>query len=131
MIQACGVCGTQFESLEGKYAPDGSIVCAACGERLAAAVKAVEKKSSNSAFPGSFGALLIALLSFVFEHRILFFLFPVLAMATGAGTAYTALKNPSARVSLGWKRVPTMIVGSIALLLGVLSLILSVARLGE
>ena len=129
MIQACGACGTQFESLEGKYAPDGSIVCVPCGERLAAAKKAVEKQSTSSAFPGSFGALLIALLSFVFEHRFLFFLFPVLAVGAGAGTAFTALKNPSARVTLGWKRIPTIVVGSIAMLLGLLSLILSITAL--
>ncbi|MET0790855.1 MAG: hypothetical protein ABW061_04990 [Polyangiaceae bacterium] len=131
MIQACMGCGTQFESLEGKYAPDGSIVCVPCGERLATAAKAVEKKSTTSAFPGSFGALLIALLSFVLQHRLLFFLFPVLAMAAGGGTAFTALKNPSARVSLGWKRLPTIAVGSLALVLGLLSLVLSFSTLGE
>ena len=131
MIQACGACGVQFESLEGKYAPDGSIVCVPCGERLAAEVKAVEKKSTSSAFPGAFGALLIALLSFVVRHRVLFFLFPVLAMAAGVGTAYTALKNPSARVTLGWKRVPTIAVGSFAAVLGLLSLVLTIATFGE
>lgn len=131
MIQSCGACGTQFESLQGKYAPDGSIVCVPCGERLTAAAKATEKRSTSSAFPGAFGALLIALLSFVLQHRFLFFLFPVLAIAAGAGTAFTAWKNPSARVTLGWKRIPTLIVGSIAAVLALLSLILSFSTLGE
>ncbi len=131
MVQACGGCGAQFETLEGKYAPNGSIVCAACGERLATAAHAALNQSSGSAFPGAFGALLIALLSFVFQNRLLFFLFPLLAMAAGAGTAYTALKNPSARVVLGWKRVPTIVVGSLALLLGTLSLIASFSSVGE
>ncbi len=131
MIQPCGACGVQFESLEGKYAPDGSIVCVPCGERLAAEVKAVEKKSTSSAFPGSFGALLIALLSFVLQHRIVFFLFPLLAIGAGAGTAYTALKNPTVRLTLGWKRVPTIIIGSIAAALGLLSLVVTIATFGE
>ena len=89
------------------------------------------KQATSSAFPGAFGALLIALLSLVLQHRFLFFLFPVLAVAAGCGTAYTAWRNPSARITLGWKRVPTIIVGGIATLIGLLSLLLSFMRLGE
>ena len=125
MIQACSGCGNEFESLQGKYAPDGTIVCVTCGEKLAAVTRAAEKKSSTSAFPGSIGAVVIALMSFIVEHKVLFFLFPLLAIAAGCGTAYTALKNETARHALGWKRVPTIIIGGIAVLLGVLSLILS------
>jgi hypothetical protein len=73
---------------------------------------------------GAFGSLLIALLSFVLQHRLISFLFPLLAMAGGAGTAYTALRNERAREALGWKRVPTIIVGLIALALGSISLVL-------
>ena len=131
MIQPCGECGKQFETLEGKYAPDGRIVCTACGVRLATTAKEVESKSASSSFVGAFGSLLIALLSFGLRHRFLFFLFPLLAMAGGAGTAYTALLSTRAREALGWKRIPTVIVGGIALLLGLLSLIWSFASLGE
>lgn len=125
MVQACGGCGAQFETLQGKYAPDGSIVCVACGDRLASAAKAVEKQSAGSSFVGAWGSLLIALLSFVLQHRLIFFLFPLLAMAGGAGTAYTALRSERAQEALGWKRVPTIIVGGLALLLGLLSLVFS------
>ena len=125
MLKACGRCGTNFETLQGKYAPDGTIVCVPCGEALAASVKGLEKKSASSAFVGAFGSLLIALLSFVLQHKLLFFLFPLLAIAGGAGTAYTALKNERAQEALGWKRVPTMIVGALAALLGLLSLFAS------
>jgi len=131
MIRACSGCGNEFETLQGKYAPDGSIVCAPCGEKLVLATRAAERKSSSSAFPGSIGAVVIALMSFVVEHRVLFFLFPLLAMAAGAGTAYTALRNESARQALGWKRIPTMIIGAVAVLLGAASLILAIAARGE
>jgi hypothetical protein len=127
MIKACGRCGTSFDPLQGKYAPDGTIVCVPCGEALAATAKSVEKKSAGSAFVGAFGSLLIALLSFVFQHALIFFLFPVLAIAGGAGTAYTALRSQRAREALGWKRIPTVIVGVLAVLLGLLSLIASFA----
>jgi hypothetical protein len=40
----------------------------------------------------------------------------------GAGTAYTALRSERAREALGWKRIPTLIVGGAAVLLGLLSL---------
>jgi hypothetical protein len=124
MIQACSGCGTSFETLQGKYAPDGTIVCVPCGEKLATAARGVEKKSASSAFAGSFGSLLIALMSFIVQHKFIFFLFPLLAMAGGAGTAYTALRNQQAREALGWKRIPTVVVGVTAVLLGLLSLLL-------
>jgi hypothetical protein len=125
MLKACGRCGADFETLEGKYAPDGTIVCVPCGDALAVSAKAQETKSASSAFVGAFGSVLIALLSFVLEHKLLFFLFPLLAIAGGAGTAYTALKSERAIQALGWKRIPTVVVGSIAVLLGLLSLCLS------
>jgi hypothetical protein len=127
MLKACGRCGVEFETLQGKYAPDGTIVCVPCGEALAASAKGLETKSASSAFVGALGSVLIALLSFVLEHKFLFFLFPVLAIAGGAGTAYTALKNERAKEALGWKRVPTVIVGALAVLLGLLSLLASLA----
>jgi DNA-directed RNA polymerase subunit RPC12/RpoP len=125
MIQACSGCGNEFDTLAGKYAPDGSIVCAPCGEKLMLVARSAEKKSSSSAFPGSIGAVIIALMSFIVEHRVIFFLFPLLAIAAGGGTAYTALRNESARQALGWKRIPTVALGAIAVLLGLVSLILS------
>jgi hypothetical protein len=125
MMQACAGCGNDFETLQGKYAPDGTIMCVPCGEKLAAAVHGQERKSASSAFVGAFGSVLIALMSFIVQHRVVFFLFPLLAMAGGAGTAYTALRNEQAREALGWKRIPTVIVGAFALLLGLLSLVLA------
>jgi DNA-directed RNA polymerase subunit RPC12/RpoP len=122
MIQACAGCGREFETLQGKYAPDGSIVCVTCGEKMAAAQVGIEKKSASSAFVGAFGSVLIALVSFAVQHRVLFFLFPVLAIAGGGGTAYTALRSRQAREALGWKRIPTIIIGILAILLGLLSL---------
>ena len=128
MLQACAGCGVEFETLQGKYAPNGSIVCAPCGEKMAAAARAIEHKSSSSAFPGAFGSVLIALMSFVVRHKVIFFLFPLLAIAGGAGTAYTALRNEQSRQALGWKRIPTVVVGGLAVLLGLLSLVASFSR---
>lgn len=131
MIQACGGCGTSFDTLQGKYAPDGSIVCAACGQKLSAQKNALEQKSAGSSFVGAFGCLLIALLSFVLQSRVVFFLFPLIAIAGGIGCAYTAIRSEQARQALGWKRVPTIIVGSLAAFLGLTSLVLSFAFRGE
>ena len=124
-MEDCGRCGGNFETLQGKYAPDGTIVCVPCGDALSLSAKAHETKSASSAFVGAFGSVLIALLSFVLEHKLLFFLFPLLAIAGGAGTAYTALNSERAIRALGWKRFPTAVVGSVAVALGVLSSLLS------
>jgi hypothetical protein len=121
-IQACAVCATTFDTLQGKYAPDGTIVCLPCGERLAAEKATLEKKNAGSAFVGACGAVLIALLSFVLEHRIISFLLPLMAVFFGGGTAYTALRNPDARAALGGKRIPTVILGISAVVLALLSL---------
>ena len=120
-MQACPICTTTFDPLQGKYAPDGAIVCSPCGERLAAAKASLEKKNAGSAFVGACGAVLIALLSFVLEHKLISFLLPLMAIFFGGGTAYTALKNPDARAALGWKRIPTVILGAIAVVLALLS----------
>jgi hypothetical protein len=96
-----------------------------CGERAAEQQRKVETKSAGSAFVGAWGAVLIALVSFVLEHKILFFLFPLVAIAFGGGTAYSALTNPLSRETLGWKRIPTVVVGAIAILLALLSLVSS------
>ena len=121
-MQACPVCATTFDPLQGKYAPDGAIVCSPCGERLAAAKATLEKKNAGSAFVGACGAVLIALLSFVLEHKFISFLLPLMAIFFGGGTAYTALKNPDARAALGGKRIPTVILGVSAVVLALLSL---------
>lgn len=124
-MQNCPICTTTFDPLQGKYAPDGSVVCLPCGERLALEKAQVDKKNTGSAFVGACGAVLIALLSFVLEHRLLFFLLPLMAIFFGGGTAYTALRHPEARAMLGWKRVPTLVLGSIAVVLALLSLVAS------
>ena len=122
MEKPCPNCGTPFDPLQGKYAPNGTVVCVPCGERFAAAVVTAQKQSSASAFPGSFGALLIALLSFFVEHRLISFLFPLVAIVGGAGTALTALRSARAVEGLGWKRWPTVVIGAVAAALGVVSL---------
>lgn len=122
-IQACPICTSSFDPLQGKYAPDGSVVCAACGERLAQVSATAKKKSAGSAFVGACGAVLIALLSFVMELKLLFFGMPLMAMLFGGGTAYTAITHPEAREMLGWKRIPTIVIGGFAVLLALLSLI--------
>jgi hypothetical protein len=124
-MQACPICTTTFDPLQGKYAPDGAIVCSPCGERLAATKASLDKKNAGSAFVGACGALLIALLSFVLEHKLISFLMPLMAIFFGGGAAYSALKNPDARAALGWKRIPTIVLGIIAVLLALLSLVVS------
>jgi hypothetical protein len=121
--QACPICATTFDPLQGKYAPDGRVVCTSCGERLAQAQASAQKKSAGSAFMGACGAVLIALLSFVLEFKLLFFAMPLIAIFFGGGTAYTALRHPEAREMLGWKRIPTVVLGIIAVLLALLSLV--------
>jgi hypothetical protein len=121
-MKPCPRCGTQFDPLQGKYAPDGSVICAVCGDRAAAAAQAVEAKNNASAFIGSFGAVIIALASFCVQHRFIFFLFPVAAIAVGVGTALTALRNPAAAQALGWRRIPTIVIGALGALLGLLAL---------
>ena len=122
-MQACPICATQFDPLQGKYAPDGRVVCATCGERLVQSQSAAQKKSAGSAFVGACGAVLIALVSFVLEFKLLSFGMPLMAIFFGGGTAYTALRHPDAQATLGWKRIPTVVLGGSAVLLAILSLI--------
>jgi hypothetical protein len=124
-MKGCPNCGVDFDPQQGRYAPDGTIVCVACGERYAAAAKAQEAKSAGSALAGAFGALLISLMSFVVRHGLIFFLFPLIGIVGGVGTALVALKNEAAIAALGWKRIPTLVLGASAALFGLLSLILS------
>lgn len=124
-MQACPVCATMFDPLQGKYAPDGSVVCAPCGSRLNEAKVAEEKKSAGSAFLGACGAVLIALVSFVVQLRIGFFAIPLIAMGFGVGTAYTALRHPDAAQMLGWKRIPTIALGGVATLIALVSLVVN------
>src|SRR5262245_59374069 len=125
MTKGCPSCGAEFDPLQGRYAPDGTVVCVGCGERMATAAKREEDKSASSAFAGAFGALLVSLLSFVLVHRVIFFLFPLVGITGGAGTAFVALRNQNAIKALGWKRFTTIAIGVLALLLGLLSLVLS------
>ncbi|HEX3139524.1 MAG TPA: hypothetical protein VHQ87_05700, partial [Rhizobacter sp.] len=122
MLQACKGCGAEFETMEGGYAADGSIVCAACAAQQSASAEKLETKNAGSAFVGAWGSVLIALLSFIIENRLVFFLFPLVAIAAGGGTAWTALTNQKAKAALGWKRIPTVVIGILGLLLALLSL---------
>lgn len=123
IVTSCPCCATEFDPLQGSYAPDGRIVCASCGDKLKSQQKATETQSAGSAFIGACGAVLIALASFIVEFRAVFFLMPLLAIAAGGGTAFSAAANPEVKAALGWKRVPTIVIGGIAVALGALSLV--------
>lgn len=124
-MKPCPLCGTAFDPLQGKYAPDGSVVCAPCGAQLEAAHQRVAAKNNASPFIGAFGSVLIALASFCVQHRFIFFLFPVLAIAAGLGTALAALRRPEVAQALGWKRIPTVLVGFTGAALGGLALLVN------
>jgi hypothetical protein len=125
VIKSCPNCSVDFDPQQGRYAPDGTVVCVECGDRFAAIAKAKENTAAGSALPGAFGALLISLMSFVIQHRVLFFLFPAIGIIGGAGTAFVAMRNQKTIDALGWKRYPTILLGGIAALMGLLSLALS------
>ena len=127
MPTPCPRCGTEFDPLNGRYAPDATIVCVPCGERLAAAQQSEQKRIAASPFVGALASVLIALGSFLLEHKIIFFLFPLVAIGIGVMTAHSALRNPESAAALGWKRVPTVLLGGMGVLIGLLSLVLSVA----
>lgn len=122
-MTSCPRCATEFDPLQGSYAPDGTVVCTSCGEQLRAQQQSAEATSAGSAFIGACGAVLIALASFVVEFRLVFFLMPLMAVAAGAGTAFSAAMKPEVKAALGWKRVPTIAIGSLAVLLSVLSVV--------
>lgn len=128
-IQACPMCATSFDPLQGKYAPDGTVVCTPCGTRLAQAQSAQEEKNLGSSFVGAMGAVFIALFSFAFQLRLgplpLSFLLPLVAVGCGGVTAYTALRNEDAAQALGWKRIPTIALGGLAIVLALVSLIVN------
>ncbi len=123
VVTPCPFCATEFDPLQGSYAPDGRVVCSACGDKLRTQQKASETQNAGSAFVGACGAVLIALASFIVEFRLVFFLMPLMAIAAGGGTAFSAATNPEVKAALGWKRVPTIVLGSIAVVLALLSLV--------
>lgn len=131
MLQACPICQTEFDPLKGGYAPDARIVCAPCAEKLKSSGLNAAKEEAGSTFPGAIGSVLIALVSFFFENRFIFFLFPLMAIGFGLGTAWTAFSNPHAKGKLGWKRVPTMVLGVLGAALGLLSLVVQAMFAGE
>jgi hypothetical protein len=124
-VQCCPGCGRLFDPLQGKYAPDGSIVCVPCGEQLAAAHVTPQQKSAGSAFVGAAGAVVMALLSFALQLRISFLAIPLVAAFFGGGTAYVALRHPDAERMLGWKRLPTVTLGGVAIVLAIVSVIVN------
>ncbi len=127
----CPRCATVFDPLLGSYAPDGAILCKPCGEKLAQSQKQEEKKNAGSAFVGACGAVLIALLSFVLELKLVSFGMPLMAIVFGGGTAFAALKNPEVQQALGAKRIPTIVIGTIAVLLALLSLFVQFSASGD
>ena len=122
MITSCPECQAVFDPLSGGYSPDARIVCAPCAERMKNEARKADEKSRGSAFPGSIGSVLIGLMSFIVEHRLVFFLLPLMAMAFGLGTAWTAASSQASRERLGAKWIPTVILGLTGAGLGILSL---------
>lgn len=131
MLRACPVCEAEFDPLTGGYAPDARIVCASCAEKLNSSSLNSAKEEASSTFPGSIGSVLIGLMSFIVQHRLIFFLLPLMAIGFGLGTAWTAFWHPNAKERLGWKRIPTMIFGLLGASLGVLSLAVQLVFAGE
>lgn len=122
-MQSCPECSVEFDPLQGGYNTAGEVVCAACAAKTKEARVAQEAQAKGSAFIGSVGAVLIALASFAVEHRLMFFLFPLVAIGVGGGTALSAMKNPESIRALGWKRWPTVALGLLAILFATLSLV--------
>lgn len=121
-MKECPVCQSEFDPMTGGYAPDARIVCAPCAEKLKTSQQKAAGEEASSTFPGAIGSVLIALVSFVFESPFVFFLFPLMAIGFGLGTAWTAFSNPIAKDKLGWKRIPTIVLGLLGTALGLLSL---------
>jgi len=122
-MQTCPDCSGALDPLKGGYNASGAIVCAGCAAKVKEAKDAQIAQAKGSAFPGALGGLLIALASFVVEHRLVFFLFPLVAMGVGGGTALSALRNPESIQALGWKRWPTVLIGALTILIALLSLV--------
>jgi hypothetical protein len=76
--------------------------------------------------PGAIGALLIALISFIFENRFIFFLFPLGAIGIAIATGLTVIQNKELRKDIGWRVVPTLVIDAFAILLAVVSLLFSI-----
>jgi hypothetical protein len=131
MLRACPVCESEFDPMTGGYAPDARIVCGPCAEKLKNSRLNAAKEEASSTFPGSIGSVLIALASFIVQNRFIFFLFPLMAIGFGLGTAWTAFSHPNARERLRWKRVPTMVFGVLGAGLGVLSLAIQLMFSGD
>lgn len=126
MEKICEQCGVTFDTLQGAYAPSGDIVCAECGPKLRAQAQAAEKKRESGAFMGAVGSLLLSVFSVVAQYRISFLLAPLLGIGGGFLTARAALFNPETISALGKRRIPTVIVGTLAVLLGLVSLVFNI-----
>ena len=126
-MQACPFCHQPFDPLSGGYSPDGAIVCAPCAEKAKSAELAQQEKNKGSAFIGAAGSVLIALASFIVQFKLVFFLMPLLAIGFGGATAFSALANSEVKKALGWKKVPTIALGTLGVVLGLLSLVASFA----
>jgi hypothetical protein len=131
MLRACPVCEIDFDPMTGGYAPDARIVCASCAEKFKNGRLNAAKEEASSTFPGSIGSVLIGLMSFLVEHRFVFFLLPLMALGFGLGTAWTAFSHPNAKERLRWKRVPTMVFGVLGAALGALSLVVQFLFRGD
>ncbi len=126
-MQACPLCANSFNPLEGGYDASGAVVCKPCADRARAAVKTQETNAKSSWFVGAIGAFVVSFISFAVESTLVFFLFPLVGIGSGCLIAHGALKNPEVAAALGWKRWPTILIASMAVLLGALSLIVAFA----
>jgi hypothetical protein len=124
--QACPRCGAPMDPSRAGYSETGIQVCRACLASEQITVAEPEQKPVNVLY-GSFGSLLIATTSFCVQHRLVFFLLPLLAIGGGVGSLLQTIRDERTRQALGWMRIPSMIASGLAIALGLSSLLLSIA----
>jgi hypothetical protein len=124
-------CGQQTPAARAHYDDAGALVCASCrAQGIVTATRASmaedDSRVVGGLFPGAAGALLIGLISFCIQLRFAFFILPLIAVVGGISTALTAIRRPGARDALGWRYVPTLLLGSLAVVVGVSSLVVAI-----
>lgn len=125
----CPTCGEPLDPARAQYDDEGRLVCARCvAKRLVktdVVARDAEHQSTKSLFVGSIGVLFLSIASFCVRHRLIFFLFPLLAIVGGTAIVMQARKTPDAREILGWKYGVSIVLAGLAACLGVLSLVVS------
>ncbi len=123
----CPRCAQPMDPARAGYSESGMLVCRTCvaAEQVAAPIPGANQRVT--VLYGSFGSLLVAVMSFCVESRLVFFLFPLVAIAGGLGTLFQAGFDEYTRSRIGWKRYPSMVASVLAVLLGVTSIVVSLS----